>query len=284
MNSVSDTWSVEEKDFSQYAFDELRDVEWAKKLIWKINRNGGVVTENQGLLFELRFAFNLHLNGINPQYEIPGEGRSGIDFGFRSGSEYWRVELMRLNETHAVRDATHTVETADGTQLTSLHLSTDAKDNRQSSEGETLKAVQRIRQKCEQNGRPHKFPLPDGNYNVILVDFRQFLAGTGDVNDKIHIALGGELVEEESYRLDWDGKSISGVFCSRTKVRGAAEARQRVHFLGFVDEKDFDCSEFAQATEVIANPHLFGAKEDALAALDSWPFRRQATHHNCSGV
>ena len=272
MNSLLDTWSAEENIFSYFVLDKLADDEWAQSLLRKIYACGGVVKRNQDLLFELRFAYALHLSGIDPQYEIPGEGQSSIDFGLRSAGQYWRVELMRLNETKAVEGATHTRVTADGIKLSSRFLSTYANDKRQSVDGETLKAVQRICQKCECNGNPHKFPPPNGSYHVILVDFRQFLEG-GDEQDKIHIGLGGEFVAGDGYRMYWDSELISGVFNTRTTVRGAKEARERVHFLGFVDEKEFVSGEIAQATEFIANPFLFDAGSDANAVLDSWPLQ-----------
>ena len=272
MNSLWSTWSTEERDFSRFVRSKLADVHWAQSLLHRIDVGGGIVEENQDLLFELRFAFALHLHGIDPQYEISGEGQSNIDFGFRSAGQYWRAELMRLNETQAAKDATYTRVTADGIQLSSRHLSTDSEDNRQSDDGETLKAVQRICNKCERTGNPHKFPLPNGSYHMLLIDFRQFLGG-GDEQDKIHIGLGGEFLARDEQRMFWEGKLISGVFNTRTTVRGAKEARERVHFLGFVDERMFVSGEIAHTTEFIANPHLFDAGRDAISALNTWPFR-----------
>jgi hypothetical protein len=47
--------------------------------------------------------------------------------------------------------------------------------------------VQRICQKCEQGGRPHKFPAPGEADHMILADFRTVLNG-GDVHDRLHVA------------------------------------------------------------------------------------------------
>jgi hypothetical protein len=68
--------------------------------------------------------------------------------------------MMRLEETAAVRAATTTEEFDDGAVMMRRHLQSDADDPRQSPEGETLKAVQRICQKLESGGKPRKFPPP----------------------------------------------------------------------------------------------------------------------------
>jgi hypothetical protein len=39
-------------------------------------------------------------------------------------------------------------------------------------------AVQRICQKLEKDGKPHKFPALSGKTHVLLVDFRTFKNGT----------------------------------------------------------------------------------------------------------
>lgn len=74
------------------------------------------------------------------------------------------VELLRLGETQAVKAATKRSVDKDGVAWSERILSTVAEEPTQSTEGETLKAVQRICQKCEQGGRPHKFPAPGETY------------------------------------------------------------------------------------------------------------------------
>jgi len=149
-------------------------------------------------------------------------------------------------------------------------LSTDAEDPRQSEEGETLKAVERICQKFERGGKPHKFSVPGTATHVLLVDFRTFLNG-GDEYDRVHVGLGGELVLSEAHRRYWDGKLITGVFSPNTELRGAAEARERLHFIGFVNEKSYETGALGPAIQFIANPHLFKTSDEARAALEGWP-------------
>jgi len=152
-------------------------------------------------------------------------------------------------------------------------LSTTADDRRQSTEGETLKAVQRICQKCERDGQPHKFPPPAAAVHVLLVDFRTFMNGRSDFHDRVHLGLGGEYVSNKFCRLFWEGTLISGVFNERTTVRGATSACARIHLLGFVDEKAYEPGAFAASTQFIANHYLFSTSAEAKEAIAAWPLQ-----------
>jgi hypothetical protein len=249
---------------------ELRDQLWARPLLDDINANGGMTRENKGRLFELRFAYALHRAGIAPEYAVPGEAGSSLDFGFAAGNRNWRVELMRLAETEAAQHATHTSVTEDGVIWSAQVIGGNAADPRQSEEGETIKAVQRICQKCERGGHPHRFPMPDDTLHAILVDFRTFLHG-GDDHDRIHVGLGGEYVRDAYCRRYWEDKLISGAFSARTTVRGAAQLQERVHFIGFVDEGTYGPDQFAEATQFVANPASFSNADEMRSAIDTWP-------------
>lgn len=222
-------------------------------------------------LFELRFAYALHRGGIVPEYEIPGEGQSTIDFGFVSQGRRWAVEVMRLNDTVAAKSATgHWVDERD-VPWTGRVLSRFTKEPEQSEQGETLKAVERICQKCERGGHPHKFPIPLETYNMILVDFRTFLNG-GDVHDELHVALGADAVAAP-YQRAWKGRPISGVFSPHTRVRGAKEVRSRVHFIGFTREGTYKPDEFSDVLNLVANPNLFPDTAAMRVAGGSWPLQ-----------
>jgi len=84
------------------------------------------------------------------------------------------------------------------------------------------------------------------------------------------VGLGGKNVSE-FHRRYWNGNLISGVFSPETKLRGATEARERLHFIGFVNEKSYEASAIGPAIQFIANPHLFKTAEEARAALAGWP-------------
>jgi len=184
--------------------------------------------------------------------------------------------MMRLLETKAAKEATTAEVDENGIQFKKRILSSTNKDKKQSTEGEMLAAIQRICQKCEQDDKPHKFEKPDNVFHVIIVDMRTFKDG-GDIHDRKHIALGGAYVDVP-YRAFWtdeEGKSklISGVFGEGTDLKGAANVRERVHFIGFVRERSFESGEFGKLIEFVANPHFFKAVGPIKTAFDTWPLR-----------
>jgi hypothetical protein len=258
-----------EADYMQVVIGKLGETAWAKPLIADIETSGGLKSENMAKLFELRFGNALEGAGVKSRYEVPGEGGSKIDFGFTSGSTEFLVEMMRLEETQAVRKATTLKEFEDGAVMAQRHLHSDAEDARRTPEGETLKAVQRICQKLEKDGNPHKLPLPTGAMHVLLVDFRAFKNG-GDEADRAHIALGGKFVPHP-FRHYFGGKLITGVFDPETDQKGAPQARERLHFVGFVHEKSYADGAFGPSIQFIANPNMFKTAEEAQAALAGWP-------------
>lgn len=268
-DSMFDTLGAREGEFALAIIERLRDVAWAASLLRRIQESGGVRQENKALLFELRFAYALHEAGVQADYEIQGEGNSTIDFGFALHGQPWAVELMRLDETAAARSATRTHVDDDGIEWSSRNLSSNAEQRTESEEGETLKAIERICQKCERGGRPHKFLMPAGQFNIALVGMHTFLQG-GDEYDRIHIALGGEYLQNEFHRRYWNGQLISGVFSEGTTLRGANHARERLHFIGFVDEQEYAPGDFAANIFYVANPHLL-TREQARQAIAHWP-------------
>jgi hypothetical protein len=258
-----------EGDYMESVIGKLADTPWSKPLVDDINATGGLCGDNKAKLFELRFGYAVHQADIQPKYEVAGEGQSTLDFGFKGGDREFLVEMMRLEETDAVKAATTVEEFSDGAVMVGRSLSTTAEDHRQSEEGETLKAVERICQKCEKDGKPHKFPPIEEATHVLLVDMRTFLNG-GDEWDRVHVGLGGKHVSQ-FHRRYWKENLISGVFSPETKLRGAPEARERVHFIGFVNEKDYADGAIGPAIQFIANPNLFKTPEEARAALAGWP-------------
>jgi hypothetical protein len=136
-----------------------------------------------------------------------------------------------------------------------------------------LALLTRICQKCELGGKPHKFPKPEKALHAILVDMRTFKNG-GDVHDRVHIGLGGEYVKEP-YRVYWrqgkERKLISGFFGPTTELKGAVEARERVHFIGFVREQSFQPGELGALIQFVANPHLLKDAAAIKTAIDTWP-------------
>jgi hypothetical protein len=266
-----DSFSQQEADRLTSLLAEIAAAPWAQPIIAAIARAGGVNAANRGHFFELRFGHALNEAGVAFDYEIPGEGKSTLDFGFTSQAQRWRIELMRMDETEGAKGATFTGVDQDGTTWFGRHLYSSAEDATQSLEGETLKAVQRICQKCERNGRPHKFPPPDGAYHVILVDIGACLHGS-DRWDRIHIAHGGKYVQP-GHQMRWEGKLITGVFDPDTPMHGAAEARQRVHFIGFVNNPELQPGADGSRIEFAVNPNLFCDAAAVRTAIATWPLQ-----------
>jgi hypothetical protein len=273
-----DVFSSDEADLVQKIIKERADDAWAKPIIAAINRNGGLIGTNKDQFLELRFGHVLRKAGISPNYEIAGEGDSTLDFGFESAGKGWSVELMRLSETKAAKEATKAGVDKDGIPFTRRILSTDAEDKKQSIEGETLKAIERICGKCELDDKPHKFPPPADRYHVILVDMRTYLHG-GDLADRVHIALGTNYVTKASLRVYWQGRPITGFFHEATNLKGAANLRDRVHFVGFVNERSYGEDAIGGAMQFFANPKLFVGETPeqkaalARAAFATWPLK-----------
>jgi hypothetical protein len=270
-----DTFTEREATRMETVMADLDGVPWAQGVLHSVQQNGDLVGKNMANFFELRLGHAVYKAGIAVEHEVPGEGESTLDFGFTSKGRSWKVEMMRLQETQAAKAATTTEIDEQGTRWTKQILSSNNQDKRQSPEGETLKAIERVCQKCEREGKPHKFSKPETALHAILVDMRTFKNG-GDVHDRLHIGLGGEFVKAP-YRMYWGAgenrKLISGVFGPQTDLKGAPEARARVHFIGFVRERTFESGEFASATQFVANPHLFKDAAAVKAAIETWPLQ-----------
>ena len=269
---MDDYLSKKEAQLMLHIMQQVNQQEWARPLISRINENDGLTAKNKSFLFEMRVGFALFKYSVTPNYEVSGEGNSTLDFGFVSGNKNWFVELMRLEETQAAKDARQDIDLGNGITLTEQKLSTGGQKPTQSEEGETLKAIQRICGKCFLNEKPHKFRLLDDGYNVLIVDIRTFLQSMGDENDILHIGLGGNAVPGCCRRY-WKGKLISGAFDKHTKVKGAKELQERVHFIGFTKEEAYTEDELGNITQFIANPHLFSDRKHALEALKDWPIK-----------
>jgi hypothetical protein len=269
-----DTFTGAEADLMEAIMAEVKDAPWAQPLLKEIKQNGGLCGANMARFFELRQGHALHKAGITPRYEVPGEGQSTLDFGFTSGGRSWNVEMMRLTETDAAKAATETGVDEDGMAWRKRILSSGNPDPKQSPEGETLKAIQRLCQKCEKDGQPYKFKPPGSSLNALIVDMRTFSTRGGDNADRIHIGLGGSWLPEH-FRMYWgegkDRQLITGVFSPHTNVKGAAEARDRLHFIGFVNEKSFGQGDYEKSIQFVANPHLFKNVREMKAAIDTWP-------------
>ena len=162
-------------------------------------------------------------------------------------------------------------------------LHTDACEPKQSTEGEALKAQERIGAKVFERRRgPIKFPEPDGSMHMVMVDARGFGGdGHGDTADWCQIA-NGPGGRNPSCLLRWtDPKTgvalpIRGLFEPECPLSAAPTLRARLHVIGFICERTFTEREIGDGTVYRCNPSLFDDVAAANAIMSRWPLRPAA--------
>jgi hypothetical protein len=274
----SDSLTTDEAEATRAAIDRLRAAAAAQPLITRLTEAGGVARENKPLMFEVRFADELRSAGIDFAYEFDAVGSSGstIDFAFATDVS-WLVECVSIKASEAAKRAVRQVG-----MIYEQSLSSIANDQRQSPQGEMILAEQKIAEKVYRTGRPIKFPEPrQQQYHMILVDTRGYLDGGGDNFDYRQMAYGWRgIPRDEEWLIHWwrdaEGKHVpvSGLFEQTNPLKGAATVRERIHFIGFVREEDYEPDEIRRRCYVLANPHLFADEAAARFAWLSYPLRR----------
>ncbi len=242
----------------------LRSAQWASPLLSRLEHQGGICSANMPLLFEVRIAYALHRAGVAVTYEHKaGAGRKSADFHVH-GEPGWLIEAVRLAESDAIKAATK-----QSGNLFWLHLSSRARDRRQTEEGELIKAIERI------EGKASKFPPPTGsNFHVIIIDVRGYLGHGGDCDDYREMAYGtGAALAPENAHW-WNGQPILGLFDARNSRASARLVQQHVHYLGFVQEKSFDDGEIQRVGFYLPNLMLFDTVDTAATAFAKYPLRR----------
>lgn len=292
----ADSLKTEEVEGTLAAADQLSAVTWAVPLLQRtkpiLDRLRVGMTDKKAyqanplqpsemsLLFEIRFARALTDAGLSAQYEhCAGVGNSTVDF-LVDGDPPWLVELVSLHESNAFKAASWKSGVWAGFQM-----GTNADDLRQSEEGETLKAQERIGAKVFDGQQPIKFPEPNGSIHMIMVDARGFLGdGHGDKADWSQIAYGPHGMELDQIRY-WTNPNthecapIMGLFEPGCPQRAAPTLQSRVHCIGFVCESTFAADEIKQRVFNCCNPALFADEDGAGATMARWPLRRNAARY-----
>lgn len=240
------TWhilSVDECNYSEFCLEQLSNLPWAADLVSNLRNSGGPrKRENRPFMFEARFAYELHLAGLTPIYEYDaGVGGSSIDF-FIPGDCPWLIELVCIEETILLEVATHTEELETGGEARFLMLDGSAKDQRLTEAGEMIKFQEKLYEKVWRHGKPHKFPIPDSNSrHLILVDSRGFSGGSGPIEDHIRqIMYGPRQVREQELVQFFRNKPVHGIFDPENKYDPAKVMMDRLHMIGFVNERRFE--------------------------------------------
>lgn len=266
----SDRMTLKEFDRTKRAIEILLTVSWAKPLLTRLEKAGGLKPENMPLMFEVRFAHQLYDAGISAVYEYEtGVGDSTVEFKTNT-SPSWLIELVSVRTSDAARRATRQV----GLIYEQLLVPTPENPNA-SGEAEMITAEQKIGEKVFADGRVTKFPLPTDSLHLIVADMRGYLDEGGDVYDYRQMAYGARGIPRElSWVIHcWQGLPIKGLFEKDNPLRAARYIQERIHFLGFVRERNFHQGEIQEegVAYYLANPHIFCDQDAALKAFRRYP-------------
>lgn len=266
--AMSDYLTNREIEYMDHVLNELQNVNWINPLISKIETNGGIENiTNIPLLFEVRYAYEIHLRNIQVQYEYKaGVGQSTVDFRC-VGEHEWFIELVSILPSKAGKQAIHEfnpsgIKLPDGVGVYEQTLASDSENQKMSEEGEILLAQQKIGEKVFADDQPIKFPVPKNAFHVIVADIRGML-GIGGANaqdrcDYLEIAYGSKWVEQLGYPSHkWQSQPIIGLFEAGNPLPSAKYIQERVHFIDFVCERKYEAGEIPKRTVWAANPFLF---------------------------
>lgn len=278
----SEVLTDSEGNYMLGVLDVLQSTPWAIALLQKIERHGGITYANKPLLFEARIANAIRASGVDSvEYEHrAGVGDSSVDFRLLT-TPNWLIEVVTIERSSALEDATIISGPYEGTRLSSPNSSQTLNERTQSEEGEALLVVQKIGEKVHNAKSPIKFPVPSSEqYHAVVVDMRGHLLDGGDIIDWRQIAYGGEAVREEDqkYWLDRHDRRIPlhGVWHPKNRMRFAETARERLHAIMFVAEKNYEDGEIPTSSWIAHNPYLFPNAVAARTAMSSFPLAYDA--------
>jgi hypothetical protein len=271
----SDVLTTREAKFTNQALDVLAAVTWARPLLLRVADAGGLVASAMPLLFEVRFAYEIHRAGFAAEYEhCAGVNNSTVEFRV-PGDREWLIELVSVRASEPAKAATRQTG-----MIYEQTLRTNAPDRRQSEEAEMITAEQKIGEKVFADGRPTKFPAPTSALHAIVVDMRGYLDEGGDIFDYRQMAYGASGIPPEH---DWmihyweaqPGKHapIAGLFEKSNPLRASPLVQERIHCLGFVREREYTDGEIRDAAYYLANPHLFSSEAEAREAFKTYPLQ-----------
>lgn len=272
---LSDRLRSTEAERTRRAIDELRDVPWARPVVNRLARAGGILPQNMPLMFEVRFAQELHGAGVVARYEFAaGEGASTVEFRLDTEPP-WLIELVSVRTSDAAKRATREIRPSLYEQL----LEATSDDPGRGEEGEMITAQQKIGEKVYSHGRTTKFPPPDGSVRLILTDIRGYLDEGGDHYDYYEMAYGSRGLPEqirEYHTRFWKNHNgrfepIKGLFERDNPLAAALYIQQRVHFLGFIRERTFQEWEIRDWSLLLPNPQLLRTKEEQERTYRAYP-------------
>lgn len=259
---------LKEQEYCDALLTELNTCDSLQLLTKKLTTEG-ITVANKPFLFELRFAKFLIDRGVTVAYEVKTVEETTVDFQFTAENKaIVLAELVSINTSDAVTEATQHKTDEHGIIWSSLILQTNNDDPKFSEEGEVLLVQQKICEKVFRDGKPIKFPHPTENkgWNVLIVDMRGFLGGLGGDNaNYVQLCMGNNHVNA-SVRKYWTfngvQRSIMGLFEDTDKPRGALTLRERVHAIVFTKDTDYMDGSLMDTSFIITNPHLIKTDEN----------------------
>lgn len=267
-----DRLTPEEIDRTHRAVEALSAVSWAKRLLSRLDREGGIRPENMPLMFEVRYAHELLLAGCSASYEYATKvGDSSVDFRTDT-SPAWLIELVSVRTSEATRRATKNVGALSETILTPTPDDPD-----RSEAGEIIRAQGKIAEKVIAGTAPTKFPTVSKCFHMIVIDMRGFLIYGGDFGDYCEIAYGAQAFQPHQFPLlHWvSGRPIKGLFDPNNERPAARFIQERIHVLSFVSERSFYEGEIGRIAYNAPNYNLFPDTNAALGALKTHPLARK---------
>jgi hypothetical protein len=249
---------------------ELESVAWCAPLISRFSSTDRFTRADVGFMFEVRFAAELQHMNLAPVYEaVLGDDHSSVDFRVANGDHTWNIELLSIGTSDAIKEATLQ---RDGFFEVSLSSIND--DQRQSTAGEMILLQQKFGEKVWRDCRAIKFPSPvPKEVNVIVADVRCFSLGCHDDWDLLQIVYGENGVRRAPFPAmqHFEGKPVRGLFDSSNTQRFAAAFRERIHFVGFIAEEDYEGGEIQRKLTLLPNLQLFSSIEEIDSAVQSFP-------------
>ena len=68
---------------------------------------------------------------------------------------------------------------------------------------------------------------------------------------------------------------IKGLFEKNNPIKASKYIRERIHFIGFVREKEYVEGELADRTYYLGNPHLFKSNKEIKRAYQTYPLAKE---------
>lgn len=267
----SDRLTKEEVDFTQKILVSSQN-SWLNQLVEnnKIKRTLELLKNPKNMssrdikaakadLFEIRIAYAIHQSGYSAIYEHKtGVGDYSVDFFIYDNKikeqHDWLVELTSTRDSEDVKQNT--------TQKNSVYSYITLDNNQE------VKDIWRVQQAIlskvgKKPAIPIKFPLPNGTtYNAIIIDVRAMNIGMVDENDLKTIMYGSKCYTGPIYRefieKNDSHKTILGICDPKYEDQDlrARCFRERIHVVGFINEKKYEKGFINSNIQTFCNPHL----------------------------